>query len=52
MKHWTIGVVGAGMIGQLHAAVIKQMPNAVFAGCCDGGSGRAKALCEQFGGRR
>ena len=39
------------MIGQTHAQVITQLPNAVFAGCCDGGSGRAKAVCEQFGGR-
>ena len=51
MKHWTIGVVGAGTIGQVHAQVITQLPNAAFAGCCDGGSGRAKAVCEQFGGR-
>ena len=51
MKHFTIGVVGAGTIGQVHAQVITQLPDATFAGCCDGGSGRAKAVCQQFGGR-
>lgn len=49
-KRWTIGVVGAGMIGQVHAQVISQVSNAVFAGCCDGGSGRAAEICRQFGG--
>lgn len=52
MKQWTIGVVGAGMIGHMHAQVIVQLPNAVFAGCCDAGSGRGEALCQKFGGRR
>lgn len=51
MRYWKIGVVGAGGIAQVHAEVIARLPNAVFAGCCDGGSGRAKAICEQFGGR-
>lgn len=52
MKQWTIGVVGSGMIGHMHAQVIARLPNAVFAGCCDAGSGRAEALCQKFGGRR
>lgn len=51
MKHWKIGVVGAGGIARVHAEAISRLPNAVFAGCCDGGSGRAKAMCERFGGR-
>lgn len=50
-KRWTIGVVGAGTIGRVHAEVIAHLPNAVFAGCCDGGSGRAKEICRQFGGQ-
>jgi predicted dehydrogenase len=40
------------MIGHMHAQVIARLPNAVFAGCCDAGSGRAEALCQKFGGRR
>ncbi len=51
MKKWTIGVVGAGSIGRVHAEVITTLANATFAGCCDGGSGRAKPLCEDLGGR-
>jgi predicted dehydrogenase len=51
MKQWNIGVVGAGSIARVHAQVAGQLPNAVFAGCCDGGSGRAKSLCAELGGQ-
>jgi len=51
MRKWTIGVIGAGSIARVHAQVAGQLPNATFAGCCDGGSGRAKAICGEFGGR-
>jgi predicted dehydrogenase len=53
MTKWTIGVVGAGSIAGMHAEVISEMANCVFAGCCDSGSGsgRAKHLCDKYGGR-
>jgi len=47
----TIAVVGAGAIAQRHAQIVSELPNAVFAGCCDAGSGRAATLCRQFGGQ-
>jgi UDP-N-acetyl-2-amino-2-deoxyglucuronate dehydrogenase len=47
----TIAVVGAGAIAGKHVQIVSEMPEAVFAGCCDTGSGRAAVLCKQFGGR-
>jgi predicted dehydrogenase len=50
MKQYTFGIVGAGSIADLHAKVITEMDTAVLAGCCDSGSGRAKGICDQYGG--
>ena len=47
MKIYNIGLVGAGAVAALHAEAIRSLPNAKLAGCCDGGSGRAKALAER-----
>lgn len=47
----TIAVVGAGAIARKHAQIVSELPDAVFAGCCDAGSGRAAALCREFGGQ-
>lgn len=44
-----IGIVGAGAVADLHAQAIAALPNAQLTGCCDGGSGRAKALAAQYG---
>jgi predicted dehydrogenase len=44
-----IGIIGAGAVADLHAQAIAALPNAQLTGCCDGGSGRAKALAAQYG---
>jgi predicted dehydrogenase len=44
-----LGIVGAGAVAALHAQAIASLPNARLTGCCDGGSGRAKALADQYG---
>lgn len=44
-----LGIVGAGAVAALHAQAIASLPNAQLTGCCDGGSGRAKALVNQYG---
>ncbi|MEQ8705745.1 MAG: Gfo/Idh/MocA family oxidoreductase [Phaeodactylibacter sp.] len=44
-----LGIVGAGAVADLHAQAIASLPNAQLTGCCDGGSGRAKALADQYG---
>jgi predicted dehydrogenase len=50
MKTHKIAVIGAGAIAQKHARILSELPNAVFAGCCDAGSGRAAEVCRQWGG--
>jgi UDP-N-acetyl-2-amino-2-deoxyglucuronate dehydrogenase len=50
MKTHKIAVIGAGAIAQKHAQILSELPNAVFAGCCDAGSGRAADVCGQWGG--
>lgn len=46
-----IAIIGSGAIAQRHAQILSELPNVVFAGCCDAGSGRGAALCHQYGGR-
>ena len=48
MKKWNIGIIGAGLIADFHARAIGDLPNAGLAGFCDGGSGRANKLAEQY----
>ena len=50
MKTFRIGIVGAGMAAEFHAKAMEDTERARCAGFCDGGSGRAKALAERFGG--
>lgn len=35
MKIWNIGIVGSGMVADLHAQAIKSLPNAQLAGFCN-----------------
>jgi len=46
---YKIGIVGAGAVADLHAQAVASLPNAQLTGCCDGGSGRAKVLADQYG---
>ena len=48
MKNWNFGIIGAGLIAEFHAKAIQDIENAHLIGFCDGGSGRAKKLAEQF----
>jgi predicted dehydrogenase len=48
---YKIGLVGAGAVAGLHAQAIEALPNAQLAGCCDGGSGRAEVLAQQYGAK-
>ena len=48
MKNWNFGIIGAGLIAEFHAKAIQDIENAQVTGFCDGGSGRAKKLADQF----
>lgn len=48
MKKWGFGIVGAGSIAATHARVVCDIDNAQLIGFCDGGSGRAVKLAEEF----
>ena len=51
MKKWRFGIVGAGLIARFHAMAIGALESAEVAGFCDSGSGRARDLVGEFGGR-
>lgn len=48
MKTWNFGIIGAGLIANLHAKAICEIPNAKLIGICDGGSGRSKILAKSY----
>jgi predicted dehydrogenase len=41
---YRFGIVGAGMISQIHAEAIRQLPNTELTGVMDNGSGRGKTI--------
>ncbi|MCL1992884.1 MAG: Gfo/Idh/MocA family oxidoreductase [Spirochaetes bacterium] len=50
-KKHGIGIIGAGAIGGVHAAVINQIGNAELLAVCDTEAGRPAAFAEKHGGK-
>lgn len=48
MKTWNIGIVGAGMVTDIHARALQDLPRTRLVGFCDGGSGRAKTMAQKY----
>ncbi|MBF0198764.1 MAG: Gfo/Idh/MocA family oxidoreductase [Planctomycetes bacterium] len=48
IKTWSMGVYGAGMIGEIHIRAIKVMKGAALAGVFDRNQERAKQLAEKY----
>ena len=44
-----VGIVGAGLIGQIHAAAIHTLPGAVLAAVCDPVPGKAADFVREVG---
>jgi predicted dehydrogenase len=51
MKTWGFGIIGAGLIGKVHAKAIAALPNARLTAVCDNIPERAKALADEYGAK-
>lgn len=47
-KSWNIGIVGSGLIADIHAKAISEIDYAQTVGFCDNGSGRSKKLALKY----
>jgi len=48
MKKWKFGIIGAGMIADLHAKAIQHLPNATLAGVCGSNQEKARNLAAKY----
>lgn len=51
MKIWGFGIIGAGLIGKVHAQALRSLPNAKLVAVCDSVPGRAAALAAEDGAK-
>lgn len=51
MRNWGFGIIGAGLIGKVHAKAISSLPNARLTAVCDNVPERAKALADEYGAK-
>ena len=49
MKKWNFGIVGTGLIANIHAAAIKKLPNGCLSAACDIRLDRAEDFCHMHG---
>jgi UDP-N-acetyl-2-amino-2-deoxyglucuronate dehydrogenase len=48
MKNWNFGIIGAGMIADIHAKAIQSLDNAKLIGVCSSNPERARQLAEKY----
>jgi predicted dehydrogenase len=51
MRTVRTALIGCGKVGQLHAAILRDLPESDFVAVCDSGRGRAEAFAERYGTR-